>query len=90
MKTARLLLACLSLAALTACGSESITAPAAPVDGGAAREVFRSPGTLGVDTTTTSTILGCVGTLTTRISESGETIIECILDGRGPMLGSGN
>jgi hypothetical protein len=92
MKTARLLLASLSLAVLTACGSETITSPSA-APGGASRNTTGDDTTTetnNVDTSGGGLDIGCAGTLVQVTSPLGIITVECVTEQRGPMLGSGN
>jgi uncharacterized lipoprotein len=91
MKTARLLLASLSLAVLSACGSETITSPAAS-PGGASRNITAADTTSETNNleNPTGTTLGCAGTVVTVTSPLGVTTLECVTEQRGPTLGSGN
>lgn len=91
MKTARLLLASLSLAVLSACGSETITSPAA-APGGASRNITAADTTsetTNLENPTERTDLGCSGTLVTTTSPLGVTTVECVTEHRGPTMGSG-
>jgi uncharacterized lipoprotein len=90
MKTARLLLASLSLAVLSACGSETITSPAA-APGGASRNITAADTTSETNNleNPTGTTLGCAGTVVTVTSPLGVTTLECVTEQRGPTMGSG-
>jgi predicted small lipoprotein YifL len=89
MKTVRLLLAALSLAALAACGTQSIIGPEAP---GARRDVTPvDPATI-TETTIQSTPPGttCEGTVVVTTDAYGNTIVTCQTDTRaGGYMGSG-
>lgn len=88
MKTARILLAALTLATLAACGTESLTGPAVP---GAARfettpapeseDTVNGDGDTGVRT--------CSGTVVITTDASGNTVTTCVISDRGPQVGSG-
>jgi hypothetical protein len=96
MKTARILLAVLSLAALGACGNESITAPGSMAPGGARHETAPAP---AADTTTDDSSGGtattgetppCAGTLVVTTDPSGNVKTTCVTGGdKGGLLGSG-
>lgn len=94
MKTARILLAVFSLAALAACGNDSITGSLAPV--GARYDT--APTTAndttedsGDDTVTSGeTPPPCPGTLVVTTDPSGNVTTTCVAgDGKGGVLGSG-
>jgi hypothetical protein len=94
MKTARILLAVLSLAALAACGNDSITGSPAP--GGVRHDT--APATVSNDTTEDSggSITEetppppCPGTVVITTDPSGNVTTTCVTgDGRGGVLGSG-
>lgn len=96
MKTARILLAVLSLAALSACGNESITAPGALTPGSARHETAPAPGDdtttddAGAGTVTEGETPPCAGTLVVTTDPSGNTKTTCVTGGdRGGLLGSG-
>jgi predicted small lipoprotein YifL len=89
MKTARILLAALTLATLAACGTESLTGPAVP---GAAR-FETTPAPENGDTVNTDGDTGvrtCSGTVVVTTDASGNTITTCIVSDRGPQIGSGS
>ena len=90
MKTARILLAALTLATLAACGTESLTGPAAP---GAARfETTPAPSTEEGDTVSgdgETPVQVCNGTVVVTTDASGNTVTTCVASDRGPQLGSG-
>ncbi|HYW06872.1 MAG TPA: hypothetical protein VE913_07950 [Longimicrobium sp.] len=91
MKTARLLLASLSLAVLTACGSETITSPSA-APSGASRNITGGDTTTetnNVDSSDGGFDIGCAGTLVTVTSPTGVVTVECVTEQRGPTMGSG-
>lgn len=87
MRSARMLLATLALAALAACGGDPITAPHAVGD--VRRSAGDDPGIEETTTTTQGTTAittsGCAGELVTHITETG-IVIECLLRG---LYGSG-
>ena len=74
MRLARTVLACLAVSTLAACGTDSVTAPEVAAPEAPQRE----------ETTT------CSGTLVTVVQADGSVTYQCIIDGRGPMIGSGN
>lgn len=78
MKTARLLLATLSLATLAACGTESITEPTriAPPRAPAANGEAPPPPP-------------CNGTIVVTTDSDGRTTQTCVLPQPGPLVGSG-
>lgn len=88
MKTARILLAALTLATLAACGTESLTGPAVP---GAAR--FETTTAGGDDTISAdgdTAVQTCSGTVVTSTDASGNTVETCVVYDRGPQVGSGS
>lgn len=90
MKTARILLAALTLATLAACGTESLTGPAVP---GAARfETTPAPDgedTINGDGDGDTGVRTCSGTVVITTDASGNTVTTCVVTGRGPQVGSG-
>jgi ABC-type phosphate transport system substrate-binding protein len=74
MKTARFLLACAVASVLTACGTDTITAP----------DAARAPKTPAADETTSST--PCV--TTTIVRADGSTVEVCV-ENTGSQMGSG-
>lgn len=88
MKTARILLAALTLATLAACGTESLTGPAVP---GAARfETTPAPeGEATVNGDGDTGVRACSGTVVVTTDSSGNTVTTCVTSDRGPQLGSG-
>jgi hypothetical protein len=97
MKTARILLAVLSLAALGACGNDSITAPASMAPGGARYETAPATGddatnddSGGATVTEGETPPPCAGTLVVTTDPSGNVTTTCVTSGdKGGVLGSG-
>lgn len=95
MKTARIILAVLSLAALGACGNDSITGSMAP--GGARHETAPATEDGGtIDGSTDATLSGdgttdvCDGTLVQTVDSSGNVITTCVTDDeKGGQYGSG-
>ncbi len=94
MKTARILLAVLSLAALGACGNDSITAPGSTAPGGARHETAPAPGgdattddSTGVTVTGAGTTEVCDGTLVETTDSSGNVTTICVTDEK--QAGSG-
>jgi len=96
MKTARILLAVFSLAALAACGNDSITGSMAP--GGARYDTAPAPGNDGTtDDSGDDTITSgetppptCPGTVVVTTDPSGNVTTACVAgDGKGGVLGSG-
>ncbi|HEX8392155.1 MAG TPA: hypothetical protein VF665_07380 [Longimicrobium sp.] len=95
MKTARILLAVISLAALAACGNDSITGSPAP--GGVRHDT--APATVSNDSTEDSGAGSiteetppppCSGTLVVTTDPSGNVTTTCVTgDGKGGLLGSG-
>jgi predicted small lipoprotein YifL len=88
MKTARILLAALTLATLAACGTESLTGPAVP---GAAR-FETTPAPEGEDTINgdgDTWVRTCSGTTVVTTDASGNTVTACVVSDRGPQVGSG-
>ena len=81
MKTARLLLAALSLATLAACGTEPLT--------GSSPEKARRAITPGTGGTTTQSAPACAGTLVITIDQYGNAVETCVINDRGPLVGSG-
>jgi len=91
MKTVRLLLATLSLAALAACGTESITGPGSQAPGARRSVVPILPDTVTIESTTsTGTGSTCQGTLVVTTDASGNVTTTCTTDTRGPTIGSGS
>ncbi len=89
MKTARILLAAITLATLAACGTESVTGPAVP---GAARH-GAAPTTSGATTAAgedTSLQSNCNGTVVFSVDALGNTVTTCVVNPRGPLVGSGS
>jgi hypothetical protein len=74
MKTVRLLLAALSLATLTACGTETITGPVAP---SARHDVLPGDPTEPEEPFIQSGGTTCDGTLVVTTDASGNTIVTC-------------
>ncbi len=96
MKTARILLAVLSLAALSACGNESITAPGDLTPGSARHEAAPAPGDdtttddSGSGTATAGEIPPCAGTIVVTTDSSGNVTYTCVTNPpRGGQYGSG-
>ena len=95
MKTARILLAVLSLAALAACGNDSITAPGTMAPGGARHETAPATGDAtttddsGSGTVTEEGTSTCDGTVVVSTDPSGNTTTTCVTDEKGGVLGSG-
>lgn len=95
MKTARILLAVLSLAALGACGNDP-TAPGALTPGSARHETAPAPGD-GATTDNTSSGTGaagetpsCAGTIVVSTDSSGNIVYTCVTTPpRGGQYGSG-
>ena len=88
MKTARLLLAALSLATLAACGTESITEPATRAPGSARQEL--TPSTPEATTSgDTGPGQSCNGIISVTTDPSGVTVETCLSVDRGPFVGSG-
>lgn len=90
MINVRLLLATLSLTALAACGTESITGPASHAPG-----ARRSLDPVVSDTTESTTSTGdetiCEGTVVVTTDSSGNVTTTCTTtDSRGPVVGSGS
>lgn len=88
MKTARILLAALTLATLAACGTEVPTGPTVP---GAAR--FETAPATEEDATVSGDgeepVQTCTGTVVVTTDSSGNTTTECVVYDRGPQVGSG-
>jgi hypothetical protein len=95
MKTARILLAVLSLAALAACGNESITAPGTMTPGSARHQTAPAPGNdstseSGSGTATAGETPSCTGTIVVTTDSSGNIIYTCVAaPPKGGQLGSG-
>jgi predicted small lipoprotein YifL len=89
MKTFRLLLATFSLAALAACGTESITGPGSHAPG-ARRNVTPVEGDTTTTQSTSSSGTGttCDGTVVVTTDPSGNVTVSCTA--RGPVVGSGS
>lgn len=95
MKTVRLLFSVLSLAALGACGNDSITAPGSMAPGGARHETAPAPGDDGTTDdsdggTVTEETPPCAGTVVVTTDSSGNVTYTCVATPpRGGQLGSG-
>lgn len=89
MKPVRLLLAALSLAALAACGTESITGPGAP---SARRSVTPADPAASQEGSVQSTTGGttCDGTVVVTTDPSGNSVVTCETTTKGGgYMGSG-
>lgn len=94
MKTARTLFAVISLAALAACGNDSITAPGTMAPGGARHETAPAPGPIddsaGAGVTSEGTAPVCNGTVVTTTDPSGNVTTTCVTAAeKGGTFGSG-
>jgi hypothetical protein len=97
MKTARILLAVISLAALAACGNDSITAPGSMAPGGARHETAPAPGddatiddSIGGGVTSEGPPSVCDGTVVTTTDSSGNVTTTCVTAAeKGGTYGSG-
>ena len=96
MKTARILLAVLSLAALGACGNDSITAPGSMAPGDPRYETAPAPGNdattddSGGETVTNEEPPTCAGTIVVTTDASGNVTYTCVTSPpRGGQYGSG-
>ncbi|HEX8211835.1 MAG TPA: hypothetical protein VF584_16790 [Longimicrobium sp.] len=95
MKTARILLAVLSLAALAACGNDSITGSLAP--GGPRHDTAPETGDAGTTEDSDDGTVSeetppppCPGTVVVTTDPSGNVTTTCVAgDGKGGVLGSG-
>lgn len=74
MRQARMFLACLAASVLAACSTDPITAPDALPPEAPQRTVSDN----------------CSGTLVTVVKSDGTVTTECVVDTRGPLMGSGN
>lgn len=95
MKTARILLAVLSLAALGACGNDP-TAPSSLAPGSARHETAPAPGDdAATDNTSSGTATAgetpsCSGTIVVSTDSSGNIVYTCVTTPpRGGQFGSG-
>ena len=87
MRSARLFLACAVVSVLAACGTDPITAPAAPQG-----PRFDTGVTSPSDSSQTSGLLGtseCSGTLMLVTQPDGTVTLECVTD-ESKQTGSGN
>lgn len=81
MKTTRLLLATLSLAALAACGTESLTSPSPE---NARQQAAPSTGGSSIQST------GACAQVVVTTDVSGNLVETCATNERGPGMGSGS
>jgi hypothetical protein len=95
MKTARILLAVLSLAALGACGNDPITGPGSMTPGSARHETSPAPkddaptDNSGSEAGTTGET-SCTGTVAVTTDSSGNIIYTCVAaPAKGGQYGSG-
>lgn len=92
MKTVRLLLATLSLAALAACGTDTITGPGSRAPGARHNEAPILSDTAAIQSpTSTGSATECEGTVVVTTDSSGNVVSTCTTaETRGPVVGSGS
>jgi hypothetical protein len=84
MKTARFLLACAVVSVLAACGTDTITAPAAPAAGAKPRFDSSQMGTgTATDSAPSVSTTSCIPVVVT--SPDGTTSVQCQVDSNSQM-----